>query len=257
MRRTMRSPLGWVTLLCLPLAASCFQKGPGPEGQLPPQVDAGNLNVQCPSNSAACFNLCLSPECALADGGRPPVLETPIIWYQPGGAVNNVGAAAAAKTTTDPCVAINDASQVIRRRSCGACHIQGAQAAMTSHFDYVLDDMKLATSKNNAQTKNMVVPGDPASSYVYQRMVTGLHGTGSQGMPPDLSLLPSYVGASAYQANPNIVVYPTAADVTVIHEWILTCMPGANANAHQNNYRSGLHGPAAGPRVDAGAGARD
>ncbi len=256
MRRTMRSPLAWVTLLCLPFAASCFQKGPGPEGQLPPQVDAGDINLQCASNSAACFTLCLSPECALADGGRPPVLETPVIWYQPGGAVNNVGAPTPAKSTTDPCVAINDASQAIRKRSCGACHTTGAQAAGTSHFDYVLDDMKLATSKNNAQTKDMVVAGNPASSYVYQRIVTGLK-AGNGGMPPDPSLVPGYVGAAAYQANPNIVVYPTAADATVLYEWILTCMPGANPNAHQANYGGGLHGPAAASRVDAGAAGRD
>jgi hypothetical protein len=76
-------------------------------------------------------------------------------------------------------------------------------------------------------------------------------------MPPDLSLLPSYVGAAAYQANPNIVTYPTAADVTVIHEWILTCMPGANANAHLNDYGAGRHGPAAPAHVDAGAAGRD
>jgi len=114
--------------------------------------------------------------------------------------------------------------------------------------------MKLATSKNNAQTKNMVVPGDPASSYVYQRIVTGLHGTGSGGMPPDLSSVPLYVGTAAYQANPNIVTYPTAADVSVLYEWILTCMPGANTTANQSSYGGGVHGPAAAASsADAGA----
>jgi len=243
-----------LTLLCLPFAASCFQKGPGREGVAPPPIDAGDPNVQCPSNSPACFTLCLSPECALADGGRPPVLETPVIWYQPGGAVNNYGTPTQAKSTSDPCVAINDAALAIRTRSCAPCHTPNAGAAAASHFDYVLDDMKLATSKNNAQTKNMVVPGDPASSYVYQRIVTGLHGTGSGGMPPDLSSVPLYVGTAAYQANPNIVTYPTAADVSVLYEWILTCMPGANTTANQSSYGGGVHGPAAAASsADAGA----
>jgi len=245
-----------LTLLCLPFAASCFQKGPGPEGVAPAPVDAGNINVQCTSNSAACFTLCLSPECALPDGGRPAILETPVIWYQPGGAVNNSGTPTQAKSTTDPCVAINDAALTIRKRSCGACHTPGAQAAATSHFDYVLDDMTLANHPDNAMTPGriMVKPGDPAGSYVYQRIVTGLHGTGSGGMPPDLSLVSGYVGAAAYAANPNIVAYPTSADVSVLYEWILTCMPGAPANAHQSNYGSGVHGPAApASNPDAGA----
>ncbi len=172
--------------------------------------------------------------------------------------MNNVGTSTPATSTTDPCVAINDAALAIRKRSCGACHTMDAPAAITSHFDYVLDDMKLATSKNNAQTKSMVVPGDPLSSYVYQRIVTGLHGAGSGGMPPDTSLVPGYVGAAAYQANPNIVVYPTAADVSVLHEWIFACMPGANAGAYQASYGGGLHGPAAAAsHADAGTTGRD
>ena len=60
-----------LTLLCLPFAASCFQKGPGPEGVAPAPVDAGDINVQCTSNSSACFTLCLSPICALPDGAVP------------------------------------------------------------------------------------------------------------------------------------------------------------------------------------------
>ncbi len=73
-------------------------------------------------------------------------------------------------------------------------------------------------------------------------------------MPPDISVVPSYVGAAAYQANPNIVVYPTAADVSVLYAWILTCMPGANANANQTSYGGGVHGPAAAAiHVDGGA----
>ncbi len=230
----------WMVLssvLCLPFAASCFQKGPGPEGAQPPPIDAGDINTQCAPNSAACFTLCGSPECALPDAGLPAVLQTPPIWYQPGGSVNGVGASTPATTSADPCVAINDASQTIRKRSCGPCHTPGTSGATLTHFDYVLDDMTLAGHPDNANDgKIMVKPGDPQGSYVYQRVVTGLAGA---GMPPaDQQVVASFT-------DPNTLVYPTVADVSVLYAWILTCMPGANANAYQTSYGSGLHGPAA------------
>lgn len=242
------------SLLCLPFAASCFQRGPGREGVLPPQPDAGDINTQCANGSAACFTLCGSPECALPDAGIPPVLDTPAIWYQPGGSVNSYGSSTPGASTADACVAITDAALTIRKRSCAPCHSPGTPAAAVSHFDYVLDDMKLATSKNNAQSANMITPGHPdtESSYVYKRIVNGLT-PGAGGMPPaDLSIL----GAAA-QANPNIVVYPTAADVSVLYAWILSCMPGATPNAYQTSYASGPYGPAARSQTDGGASGRD
>jgi hypothetical protein len=227
------------------LEASCLiQKDPGREGSIPPpppQPDAGDPNVQCMNESAECFQLCGSPECALANNTIPPVLDIPVIWYQPSGAVNNTGTAGPATSTADPCAAINAASLVIRQRACGACH--GPQGIAATHFLYVLDDMMLANHPDNTQDgKIMVKPGDPLGSYVYQRIVTGLAGPGSGGMPPAPSTLPGYLGASAVQANPNIVTYPTAADVTVLYAWILNCMPGADKGAYQANYGSGAFG---------------
>jgi hypothetical protein len=167
------------------------------------------------------------------------VLDVPVIWYQPGGAVNGYGSNAPATKATDPCVTINDASLVIRQRSCAACH--GALPAPGfSHFNYVLDDMTLANHPDNAADgKIMVIPGDPEHSFVYQRIVTGLAGVGSMGMPPDPSTLQSLLGATAAK---TAVVYPTAADVSVLYAWILNCMPGADANAYQNSYGSGSFG---------------
>ena len=89
-----------LSLVCIPLAASCLQKAPGPEGVAPSFPDAGNVNVQCTNGSAQCFTLCGSPECALPDASLPPVLDHPVIWYQPGGAVNNVGTPAPATSTS-------------------------------------------------------------------------------------------------------------------------------------------------------------
>jgi hypothetical protein len=235
-----------LTLLSLPLAASCFQKGPGPEGVAPPPVDAGDPKVQCAPNSSACYTLCFSPECGLADGGLPPVLQTPVILYQPGGSVNSVGDQTPAKTTTDPCVAINDAAQTIRKRSCAPCHTTGTTGGSLTKFDYVLDDMMLSNhpdSSGGTDGKVMVKPGDPQSSYIYQRVVSGLAGA---GMPPAAQST-----VSAY-TDPNKLVYPSAADVTVLYAWISTCMPGANANLYQSNYGGGVHGPAAASHTDGG-----
>ena len=240
----MNRSIRWLILLCLPLAASCFQKGPGREGVPPQFPDAGNINVQCPNGSAQCFTLCGSPECALPDASLPPVLDEAVIWYQPGGSVNNVGTPAPAKSTTDPCVAINDASKTIRQRSCAPCHNPSGPEA--SIFDYVLDDMKLATSMNHAGTTPMITPGHPdtTSSFVYKRMVDGLI-PGGGGMPPStISGLP----------DPTIVVYPTPADVSVIYAWILNCMPNANQSAYQTSYAAGPgYGPAAKGHTDGGA----
>jgi hypothetical protein len=235
------------------LLGSCFvQQEAAPQEmiQQQQQPDAGDPNTQCVNESAECFSMCGAPECALADATIPPFLDVPVIWYQPGGSVNNVGSPAPGTSTADPCVAINDASLVIRRRSCGACH-GPSPAPGLGHFNYVLDDTTLANHPDNSvDGKIMVIPGDPEGSYVYQRIITGLAGAGSGGMPPDQSTLPTYLGASAAAQNP--VVYPTAADVSVLHTWILNCMTGANKDAYQANYGSGSFG--SNPSPDAGTG---
>ena len=245
----MRHRLSLVFILGAAVETSCLlQKSPGTEGVVPPPPppvpDTTDPTMQCVKESAACFQLCGSPECGVADGSSygslPPVLDIPSVWYQPGGAVNGLGTPAPATSTDDPCVAISDASQVIRQRSCGACH--GPNGVAATHFLYVLDDTMLANHPSNTGTYTMVTPGDPLNSYVYQRMATGLAGAGSGGMPPPPSMLGAYLGADSVQANPNIVVYPTAADVSVMYAWIVNCMAGADTGYYQANYGSGSFG---------------
>jgi hypothetical protein len=240
--------LSLIFIVCGPLVTSC-QRDPGPEGVVPAlNTGVGDPNTQCANESAACFSLCGSPECAMPDNSIPPVLDVPVIWYQPGGSVNGYGSMAPGTSTADPCVTINDASLVIRQRSCAPCHGSSPPSAMLAHFTDVLDDMSLANRQDNEQDgKIMVIPGDPERSYVFQRIVTGLRGPGSMGMPPDPSTLQSYLGAATLKANPNIVVYPTSADVSVLYAWIFGCMPGADRYAYQASYGPGSFGAAANP----------
>lgn len=55
-------------------------------------------------------------------------------------------------------------------------------------------------------------------------------------------------------SDPSVIVYPTAADVSVIYAWILNCMPNANPSAYQTSYGAGPgYGPAAKGHADGGA----
>jgi hypothetical protein len=249
----MKLRLSLLFVVCAPFVGSCLQKDPGQQQQPQTSPDASIPNTQCVNESAECFSLCGSPECALPDNSIPPVLDIPVIWYQPSGQAAGYGNAAPGTSTTDPCVAVAADAMAIRQRSCGACH-GPSPAPGLGHFNYVLDDTTIANHSDNEQDgKIMIIPGDPASSYVYQRVITGLAGAGSGGMPPDPSTLPAYLGAAAVQANPNIVVYPTAADVSVLYAWILNCMPGANAAAYQSSYSSGSFGSNPAPDVGVAA----
>jgi hypothetical protein len=251
----MKLHLSLLFVVCTPFVGSCLQKDPGQQQPQQPQAppDASIPSTQCSNESSECFSLCGSPECAMPDNSIPPVLDIPLIWYQPSGETAGYGSAAPGKSTTDPCVAIQAASLVIRQRSCAPCHGPSPSPGL-GRFNYVLDDVTLANHSDNEQDgKIMVIPGDPASSYAYQRAVTGLAGAGSGGMPPDPSTLPAYLGAAAVQANPNIVVYPTAADLSVLYAWILGCMPGADAGVYQSSYGSGSFGSNAAPNTGVAA----
>jgi hypothetical protein len=238
-------------LLAIPasVVAGCFQSfDPGtvsssqPSGSStlasPGDVDAALIGAQCANNSAECADLCGSPECALPDAAIPPFLDIPVIVYQPDGSAAGFGSAAPGTTTTDPCVAVEAESVVIRQRSCAPCH-GPPPAPGFNGFNYVLDDMTLANHPDNENDgKIMVIPGDPADSYVYQRVVTGLAGAGSGGMPPNPvgGDLPPEAGAA--------VVYPTPADVSVLYGWILNCIVGADGGAYATTYYGGSFGPA-------------
>jgi hypothetical protein len=63
-----------------------------------------------------------------------------------------------------------------------------------------------------------VIPGDPADSPLYQRMI--LPTTDLASMPPPASILSIYLSPSEIPT----VVYPTQADIQVIYDWILFCL---------------------------------
>lgn len=216
--------------------------------------------TQCAPESPECFLFCGSPECALPDAAIPPFLDVPPIYYEPDGAVNGVGTPAPAAVTTDPCVAVESYSLVIRQRSCTPCHDPSADPAVTAvptagfgpGFNYVLDDSQLVTALSNSYMAadggpaRLVIPGDPSDSLVYQRMVNGLSGMG--GMPPSGVSASGDIGPDAAAA----IVYPTAADLSVIYGWILNCVQGADGGAYTSTYYSGSFG--ANVTGDGGAG---
>jgi hypothetical protein len=121
------------------------------------------------------------------------------------------------------CDAIELESLFIRERSCVACH--GGQFSFGS-FDYVLDDARLVKSFSSDTCPDgglyrMVVPGDPTDSLVYERFVQmseGRHATMEDlaaGLRADASLGPD---ASLE------IVWPTAADESMIFSWIVECL---------------------------------
>jgi len=146
--------------------------------------------------------------------------QTPTIYLPDGG------------TTDDPCVDVEAMSMSVRQTYCANCHGPGTGAGQGG-FNYVLDDPSLTGSvTSNATFTHFVVPGDPASSYLYVSIATGQ-------MPP-----PSMAGAPA---NP----VPTAADLSVLYGWIVACFPDAGGYVNGGGY----WGPSAdgGTSGDAGA----
>jgi hypothetical protein len=243
------------TLLTAPLAAGCFQQvdsgsasgGPVPQNApstngpgLPPEFADADLSQQCPPNSALCFQLCGSPECVLVgDAEVPAFLDTPVISLPEGG------------TTTDPCVAVTREATAIRSRACAPCH---EAPHNVGNFNYVLDDAKLAQSVSGVYMNpatmmkwRMLVPGDPASSWIYDRIATGQ-------MPPDPGSWTQFISPAIAK---NLIP-PNAEDLSVLYGWILNCAPGADGGAYASSYYGGNYGPSAGdagaPPADGGGG---
>ncbi|HEY4012383.1 MAG TPA: hypothetical protein VGM06_03545 [Polyangiaceae bacterium] len=213
-----RTLLGWLCLSVPPFAATgCFQEldtGASSGGPAPSTFDdASSADTTCTPESQQCFEQCNAPSCyvAVSNGTIPVATETPPIFDLLG----------EGGSTMDPCAQIESESLAIRTQSCAQCHTALKEGA----FDYVLDDAELttqssATYPNPATGKpwRMIVPGDPSSSWVYQRIVAG-------SMPPSdatiTSLLGKQVGAT--------VMRPTVSDQSVLYTWILDCLPGADA----------------------------
>ena len=118
-----------------------------------------------------------------------------------------------AATASDPCDKTRQDKTQILTAFCARCH-SGAAPVGLPPWDFVLDDQKLVTEtwvRAGQPAERFVIPGDPDHSALYQRMAV------AQDMPPQ----PTDLGTAP---NPK----PSAADGTVIREWILNCL-GATA----------------------------
>jgi hypothetical protein len=113
-------------------------------------------------------------------------------------------------TTRDPCVATTEQARAILERNCSGCH---APPAGMGGFRAILDFPVLVTATSSTQRNpvtgepvRLVVPGDPEGSRLYRRAAAG-------EMPPmrDASL----------PALPR----PTISDISVLREWIESCLP--------------------------------
>jgi hypothetical protein len=137
----------------------------------------------------------------------------------------------------DPCGSIEQESLAIRERSCAACH--GSSPGLGA-FNYVLDDAKLVVSSSHSYTndagmfKRLVVPGDPENSWVYQRIAASTYPT---KMPPSNA---SQLIGSAARAT---FVALNASDISVLYEWILSCL-GVDGRAARAAVEGGNDSPA-------------
>jgi hypothetical protein len=247
-------------LLTVPAAAGCFQEldtgvaRGGPAASTFGDASSAPTPSQCDPGSQACFDLCGSPSCytLVPDGSIPTFEQTPVI-YDPLGD---------GSTYTSACAQIEAQSIEIRTHSCAQCH---NKAVDQGSFNYVLDDSQLATQssqnyRNDAGVPpRMIIPGDPANSWVYQRIA-------QKSMPPlDDGLIKVILGTTVAAT----VVRPTAAEQSVLYTWISNCIQGADGGAYSlSNYGAGgPYGPALGdggasvsnaspaPAADAEAGA--
>jgi hypothetical protein len=233
----MNRSLALLLLLCLPGAlAACQELDTGAaSGGNSSLGDAGTATgddggaltpqqlglLQCDMGSPECFALCGSPSCALLDAAIPPEVVSPVFYLPDGAAV------------TDPCLAVQADSIAVRQKSCVPCH-QDPQRQ--GGFNYVLDDAKLANSVANVAMDDagmhlkMLVAGDPEHSFVYQRVMLGQ-------MPPPMSLASSIIGTAAKN-----LVYPTAADETILYAWIM-CFGAGDGGPFARNYAGATYGP--------------
>lgn len=155
----------------------------------------------------ACFQT-LDTTASSRSAAVPPTTNVLVTQIDPAGAPIELGAADAA-TSADPCDKTRRDKTQILTAYCARCH-SGSAAVGLPPWDFVLDDQKLVTEtwvRAGQPAQRFVIPGDPDHSALYQRMVL------VQDMPPQ----PTDLGTPA---NPS----PSAADGTVIREWILNCL---------------------------------
>jgi len=104
----------------------------------------------------------------------------------------------------DPCDATRQQALVVLTKNCGGCHAGGMNQG---DFNFLLDLTKLTMTYSKITTPPIlfVAPGDPAHSRIYLR-------AWKKEMPPkDVPGQPNY---------PR----PTVSDVSVLHNWITSCL---------------------------------
>jgi hypothetical protein len=96
----------------------------------------------------------------------------------------------------DPCEVTTNQAREILQMNCSGCH---QAPAHQGNFDFCLELDTLTTAVASTG-KRFLVPGEPEASRLYQRAMAG-------EMPP--------VGRSPR---------PTTSDLSVLHEWITSCL---------------------------------
>ncbi len=210
-------------LFCATLATGCLQ--PVDSSASSSSAVSGGSAAPAPCNGKQPFSLDTDPSgqtivCPAADGGDIPVALAPFPVFLDGGA-----------TSTNPCDLLGERSHAIREAYCAPCH--NPPQSMGS-FNFCLDDSELMTAySQNAidpatgKLRHMLVPGDPDNSYLYLRVAIG-------NMPP-LGVMPR----------------PPASDVSVLREWITSCLGGHPPAAPSSGADSGT-GSSSSDDVDAG-----
>lgn len=194
----MRTRLGWFwSLVWLPTAAGCFYA----------TLDHDELQAKADGTSAEASetdvkSAALQPD---AGAGYTVALDTPPIELDFEG-----------ETTRDPCVVTSQQARAVLERHCAGCH---APPAGMGGFRSILDFPTLVTLTSNTQRDpvtnepvRLVIPGDPDNSRVYRRVAGG-------EMPPARD-------ASLPQLPP-----PTTSEISILREWIESCLPAAPPSA--------------------------
>jgi hypothetical protein len=195
--------LAVLAMTAAPLTGACFQS-----------LDTNAANGTGPAPAAVqgttTWQICQSPSCDLPNGEVPVNLTTPPVYLSDG------------TTTNDPCDQVRAESLQIRKTYCAGCH---ESPASMDGFSFVLDDARLATALSQTATnpdgtpQRLLVPGQPYTSRLYQRVAAGLGGTAA-GMPP--------TALAGYPSIPR----PSVKDVSVLYAWIQACIAGADAGGY-------------------------